>query len=105
MARRQSQSQKDIVGTDTDVKLPSGPTAGGGVSGVRYFDAPVDDGQSTEQDNPNTGIINQLPAPRDLQIESQEIGFTPEGNQVITVVISFETTDEAESHQVRIAKA
>lgn len=102
MARRQSISSKEVVGTEGEVRLPSGAVPE--IEGVRYFDAPVDDGQ-TEGETGTSVTIVELETPSNLQVESQTIKFTPEGHQYVTVVVSFETEEAATGHEVRIAEA
>lgn len=103
MARRQSISSKDVVGTNENITLPSSPV--NGISGVQYFDAPVNDGQASDPDTGTGGIIEQLATPRDLKIESQTVKFTPDGKQYVTIVVSFETEEAAIGHEVRISEA
>lgn len=102
MGRKQSISNKEVVGTEGSVRLPSGVVPK--IDGVQYFDAPVDDGQ-TEDEGAGSATVVELDTPRDLQVESQVIKYTPEGQQYVTVVLSFETQEQAIGHEVRIAEA
>lgn len=102
MGRKQSLSNKEVVGTEGNVKLPGGAVPK--VDGIQYFDAPVADGQTSDEEG-QTGIVQQLDTPRDLKVEVQKIRFSPSGQQYVTVVLSFETEEQATGHELRIAEA
>jgi hypothetical protein len=101
MARKQSISNDQIVGTEGTIELPSGAIPS--IEGVRYIPEVINEGL-VDSSIGSASRIRQLETPRDLKVEKQTIRFSPNGQQYVTVVVSFEGENLAIGHEVRIAE-
>lgn len=99
---RTSKSDRQIVNTETLEDFPIQRALPSGIGGS-YRDVLREIEEVDEIGGGGDGE-NDLPPPNDIKVKSQTIRFTPEGTQVIDVVLTWEEIPGATNYEVKIMK-
>lgn len=65
---------------------------------------PDDGGGEGEEDDNGSGPGGILPPPSNIRVKSQTVKYTPEGRQLVDVVLEWDEVEGAVGYDVRVTK-